>query len=661
MTAHLSKINSESSENYPGTGVSIIVLNKNGGIHLKNLFESFFACNSHGFYEFIVVDHASTDNSLNVLKGFEKKLNIRVIKENTNKSFSHSNNNAASLSRYGSLLFVNNDIVIKNDVVPGVLNCLKNPEVGVVGINLYYPGESMEHGLVQHAGIRFKEDLRHQFFRPYNLKSPGTGKKEYVPAITGAFLACHKSDFIKAGGFCESYFYGYEDVDLCLSIAKYTKKKCLIDHDLFAIHDESSTQKKDARRSIKRRRLSNIGALISRYGYALKRAAWQDMYNKSGFWTESRPVVGFAVTDAMLQAEASGYIHVSKLAGTLAREWGFECRLIPGKSKERDWYNATGLDVLVVMESAYDPTKLKNAKSSLIKTAWIPGFPEEWICKGWFDNYDLYLCTSHETVDSVREMTGYEAHELNGFPVYNSAAECGQEANDSRSAPGEWDKFGPGPESMTLAEPAFLGIAEKFARILGDYRGKKYRISIKIAVRSYKGINKWTDYRYALEMKSQLKRLGHSVRIDIFPEWYRSESFGDDVVIVLRGFSEYKPSGSHINLMWNIGHYEKVAPDEYAGYDHVFILSEALADRLKKSLGAAVSMLMRDAESSGYGFMYDGFPGYIKASLAAVKNMRSREPAWNRADRLTQKNVFARQVLEILKVVDECNARKSIN
>ncbi len=37
-----------------------------------------------------------------------------------------------------------------------------------------------------------------------------------APVVTGAFMVCRRTEFIELGGFCESYFYGYEDVDLCL-------------------------------------------------------------------------------------------------------------------------------------------------------------------------------------------------------------------------------------------------------------------------------------------------------------------------------------------------------------------------------------------------------------------------------------------------------------
>ncbi len=475
-------------------GLSIMVLNRNGAIHLKYLFESFSAHNSHGCFEFIVIDHASKDNSLEVLKDFEKELNIKIIREITNKSFAHSNNNAAGLSRYENLLFINNDIVIKNNVIPKVLNHLKNPEVGVVGIDLYYPGEGMERGPLQHSGVRFREDLRHRFFRPYNIKHPGTGRIEYVPAVTGAFLACRKTDFMKAGRFFENYFYGYEDVDLCLSIAKFTGKKCVVDHDLYAVHDESATQKKDARGAVKKRRLGNIKTLVSRYGYGLKRAIGRDIYNARSFWIEGAP----------------------------------------------------------------------------------------------------------------------------------------------------------------------MG-AEQFAKIIGNFHPENYRISIKIAVPDYKTVNRWTDYYYAVGLQKQFARLGHGARIDVLPDWYRGESFGDDVVIVLRGSGQYKPSAMHINLMWDIDQNGKLTADECEGYDHIFTASKSHADKLKAMEPVPVSTLLRCVEPEGR-IMYGGFMAGLQHKLSIMTGLRGSGDAVQAIEvENIENDDFARRAEEILKVVAASDARKSID
>ena len=94
-------------------GISIIVLNRNGASLLIDLLKSLQTHVMYSPLEILVIDHASTDSSLVVLKRFEKSLPIRTIAFKENHSFSYSNNFAARQARYDNLLFLNNDIVIQ--------------------------------------------------------------------------------------------------------------------------------------------------------------------------------------------------------------------------------------------------------------------------------------------------------------------------------------------------------------------------------------------------------------------------------------------------------------------------------------------------------------------------------------------------------------------
>ncbi|MGL5063500.1 MAG: glycosyltransferase family protein, partial [Microcoleus sp.] len=120
-----------------------------------------------------------------------------------------------------------------------------------------------------------------------------------------------------------------------------------------------------------------------------------------------------------------------------------------------------------------------------------------------------------------------------------------------------------------------------------------FRIAIKIGVPSWEAVQEWGDYHFALGIKRAFERQGHSVRIDILPEWDTAKGGGDDVVIVLRGLSSYQPKPHHINLMWNISHPDRVPLQEYEKYDRVFVASQAYADKLSKELKVPVQSLLQ--------------------------------------------------------------------
>ncbi|NEN93776.1 MAG: glycosyltransferase family 1 protein, partial [Okeania sp. SIO3H1] len=135
------------------------------------------------------------------------------------------------------------------------------------------------------------------------------------------------------------------------------------------------------------------------------------------------------------------------------------------------------------------------------------------------------------------------------------------------------------------AQTVFTALREKMSN--------SFRIGIKIGVPDWKQAQEWGDYHYALAMKRQFEILGHSVRIDILPEWETPKAFGDDVAIVIRGLSHYQPKSYHINLMWNISHPDKVSLEEYEQYDRVFVASYSYAEELQKQVKVPVQTLLQ--------------------------------------------------------------------
>nr|MDJ0515286.1 glycosyltransferase [Trichodesmium sp. MO_231.B1] len=128
---------------------------------------------------------------------------------------------------------------------------------------------------------------------------------------------------------------------------------------------------------------------------------------------------------------------------------------------------------------------------------------------------------------------------------------------------------------------------------LREKMSNSFRIGIKIGVPDWKQAQEWGDYHFALAMKRQFEILGHSVRIDILPEWENPQIFGDDVAITIRGLSRYQPKSYHINLMWNISHPDKVSLEEYEQYDRVFVASHSYAEELQKKVNVPVQTLLQ--------------------------------------------------------------------
>lgn len=135
--------------------------------------------------------------------------------------------------------------------------------------------------------------------------------------------------------------------------------------------------------------------------------------------------------------------------------------------------------------------------------------------------------------------------------------------------------------------------AATFRARLGDLLAHTLRFAIKIGVPDLEQREQWGDWHFALGIKRALEKRGHVARIDILPDWYGGLTAADDVVIVLRGLSQYQPQPTAINLAWLISHPDDVTVTELQEYDHVFVASDSFAAWLGERMGDQVSPLLQ--------------------------------------------------------------------
>lgn len=175
-------------------------------------------------HEVILVDNASTDATAD--------LDV-TVRNSENLGFAVACNQGAAAATGEFLLFLNNDTQVR----PGwtrFTRHLYDPSVGIVGCTLLY-----ETGEVQHAGIDI--DFTQQWgLEAMNLRAEWTDQPEEVDAVTGACLGIRKQFFDDLGGFDESFWNGYEDVDLCLQ-ALAAGKRVIYDPGSRIVHYESQS------------------------------------------------------------------------------------------------------------------------------------------------------------------------------------------------------------------------------------------------------------------------------------------------------------------------------------------------------------------------------------------------------------------------------------
>jgi hypothetical protein len=260
--------------------ISIIVLNWNGGNHLKDCIKSIVKSNYNNL-EIIISDNKSIDGSdCFVINQYPF---IKLVKNEYNLGFSKGNNVAVPETKGEIVIFSNNDITVHPDTVTKISEVFVNPRVGVATGTICDPNSFV----IQNAGLWV--DLSGNILPnlAFETASQFENKKNKVidvHAVQGAFLAVRKSVLEQIGLFDENLWAFYEDIDLCQR-AKKAGYRVVIILDAFIWHDRSSSWKKTFNLQMKKSMLKEKGRIyftLKHFGLTgFAKSIWHDFC----FWT----------------------------------------------------------------------------------------------------------------------------------------------------------------------------------------------------------------------------------------------------------------------------------------------------------------------------------------------------------------------------------------
>lgn len=175
---------------------------------------------------------------------------------------------------------------------------------------------------------------------------------------------------------------------------------------------------------------------------------------------------------------------------------------------------------------------------------------------------------------------------------------------------------------ISVKEPyAFKKVVQVKNKYGGDLAARlKLKFALKIPA-PYEKRMQWGDYHFAESLKSSLEALGHEVVIDFYGKWYERPTNAEDVVIVLRGLTEYKPRPGNINIIWNISHPDQVSYNEYEKFDIVFVASDSYAALLNLFLENRVDTLLQCSDH--HRFFFDNELSVDDSKMLFVGNSRN--------------------------------------
>lgn len=203
-----------------GARVAITIVTYNSVRYIAGCLENALAQN-YSPLEIVVVDNASEDGTLGILRGFENRVHVIYNRENT--GFAAAQNQAIAAAESPDwILTLNPDVRLRPDFVRELLNAAtRAPEIGSVCGKLLSASADFELAtppLMDSTGIYFDPSFRH-FDRGNRRPDRGQyDKPEYVFGGTGAACLYRKTmiDAISIGGeFFDADFFAYrEDADV---------------------------------------------------------------------------------------------------------------------------------------------------------------------------------------------------------------------------------------------------------------------------------------------------------------------------------------------------------------------------------------------------------------------------------------------------------------
>lgn len=203
--------------------VTVVVVNYNTAHLLDRMFAALDAARGELRLQVIVVDNASRDNSVEILRAHYP--HVELIENSTNVGFGRANNQVLPQAHGRYLLLLNTDAFVSPDTLVKTIEFMdSNPRCGVLGVKLVGRDGSLQ------PSCRY-------FPTPWNIFLTRTGLNRFFPGVRsiddmswdhaavrecdwvpGCFYLVRRAVIERVGLFDPRYFLYYEEVDHCRAV-----------------------------------------------------------------------------------------------------------------------------------------------------------------------------------------------------------------------------------------------------------------------------------------------------------------------------------------------------------------------------------------------------------------------------------------------------------
>ena len=209
--------------------LSIIIVNYNVKEFLQNLLHSAEKASSRISKEIIVIDNASDDGSVDIIK--QKFPTVKLVENKNNIGFGSANNQGLKIAQGKYILFINPDCIVSENTFDKMISFFnEHPDCGLAGCKILnsdgslqlacrrsFPGPWTSFTKVTGLSNLFPGT---RIFARYNLTYLDENRTHEVDAVSGSFMMIKRDAYEKVGGFDDQFFMYGEDLDLCYRVQK---------------------------------------------------------------------------------------------------------------------------------------------------------------------------------------------------------------------------------------------------------------------------------------------------------------------------------------------------------------------------------------------------------------------------------------------------------
>lgn len=211
--------------------VSIIIVNWNAGSQLAEVVSSIGKYHHGLVSSVVIVDNASTDDSLAQVEALQNlPFQLQIVRNTKNRGFGAACNQGAAMVKSEFILFLNPDTRLFENSLSVPLAFMREPsnsEVGICGIRL-----EDETGNASTSAARFPtlrvmagkvlglNKLFANVFPAHLMTVADLHETSLVDQVIGAFFLIRRNVFENCDGFDEQFFVYFEEVDLSLRVKR---------------------------------------------------------------------------------------------------------------------------------------------------------------------------------------------------------------------------------------------------------------------------------------------------------------------------------------------------------------------------------------------------------------------------------------------------------